>query len=155
MSTNEKKTVGAASIEGMLKHPEAQSPMELAEAMLKDYEDHLVQCVESGLKQFPQSNFYVVVIGKRERLMQNVLRNFFVARQSCPTPQFEQTVYRYDYKEEALEELWVIPDMETCNTYIMNALMVDPSERQLLEYVLRLKDGELDLLCQQLNGELN
>jgi len=53
--------------------------------------------------------FYVCVITKKERLMDNVLRNYFLARSTCPTPQYDQTVYKYHRDSGAIQFLWVLP----------------------------------------------
>jgi hypothetical protein len=54
------------------------------------------------------------------KLLDNVLRNYFIPTRACPTPHFDQTVYRYDHHKEAIEFLWVIPDQETCEIFREN-----------------------------------
>ena len=130
-----------------------QSPIELEREMHTDYEANLMSCIESG-KQMYGKNFYAVVITKRERLMPNVFRNYFFTRTSCPTPDWDQTVYRYDYSCEQIQFLWVIPSKDTCEHMKLNALQVAPEERGLLRFVMDFSDGTLFKLAKQLNQEM-
>lgn len=145
-------TVGKISVELLQKDPETVDPIEQMRVQLSDYEKNLIASVEDGLKKYI-GNFYVVVITKRERLMPNVFRHYFAHRLSCPTPDYDQTVYRYHKEDEHLEYMWTLPDRETCILFKINALQVPPEERELLDYILSFYDGSLLKLAKQLNGE--
>lgn len=145
-------TVGKISSELIQKMPESQDPIELERAMHENYERHIFDCVDRGTKEF-FGDFYVIVITKRERLMNNVIRDYFFPRQSCPTPDWDQVVYRYHRTAEILEFLWVIPSKDTCEHLTINALSVVESERDLLNFVLEFNDGSLLRLAKKLNGE--
>lgn len=82
-----------------------------------------------------------------------VYHNYYLARKSCPTPEYDQTVYQYIYSADALKYLWTIPDKETCLVYRENALFVVEEEKKLLKYILDFFDGSLDRLCRKLNKE--
>lgn len=147
-----RKTVGQLSTELMQKEPETRSPIEQMRESLTDYEKNIYECVDRGKKEFP-NNFFVVVITKKERLMPNVLRNYFTCRLSCPTPNYDQTLYKYDKQLDSVEFIWTIPDRETCHILRDNAVNVVKSERELLKFVLDFNDGTLYKLCKLLNGE--
>ena len=98
-------------------------------------------------------DMYVVVITKKEKLLQNVLRNSFHTRSTCPTPDNDQTVFFWHDKTGDLEYLWTIPDAETCAVFSENALQVVPEERQLLGFVLDFLDGTLLQEARRRNGE--
>lgn len=134
------------------KEPDTRDPIELERAMHTNYVRELETTVHEGFKQYTDS-FYVVVITKKEPLMPNVLRNYFFSRQSCPTPDYDQTVYRYDHQTDTLDFLWVIPSKDTCILFKQNALEIDPQERQLLKFVLDFADGTLFTLAKKLNSE--
>lgn len=119
---------------------------------LSEYERNVVECVLQSRKTI-QNNFYVIVLTKKERLMQNVLRNYFFARRSCPTPDYDQAVYLYDASTEDIRFLWVIPSRDTCIMLKQNALIVAPEERGLLKFVLEFDDGTLMKMSKKLNGE--
>lgn len=128
------------------------NPQEIQREVHKDYIDNLIQCYDAHKNIFP-NDFFIVVITKRERLMENVLRNYFLARQSCPTTDYDQAVYRYNKKDNELEFLWVIPSKDSCEHLRDNALVVAPEERDLLRFVLEFYDGTLNEIVKKLNGE--
>jgi hypothetical protein len=153
MNEQKKETVGALSVEMLQKEPETRDPIELEREIHKDtYEDNVYIAIESGKKQFT-SPFYVVVLTKRERLMENVLRHYFFSRQSCPTPEWDQTVYRYRSEGEQIDFMWTVPDKNTCEMLRSNQVHVAPSEMWLMKLVMDFYDGTLDKQSRLLNGE--
>lgn len=149
----DRPTVGKISNDLLTQESPTRSPFELEQEMHRDYEKHVYDCIDQGKKDYV-GDFFIAVMTKRERLMTNVLRNYFVARQSCPTPNYEQAVYKYHRSEERIEFLWVIPDRETCIIMKEQALEVVPEERDLLQFILEFADGTLMRLAQKLNGEI-
>ena len=147
-----KETVGKIASELLQKKPESQDPIELEREMQKDYLDNLIQCIDEHKKDFA-GDFYVVVITKNEKLMPNVFRSYFFPRNTCPTPDYDQTLYKYKAAFEQLEYIWTIPSKDTCLHLKDNALQVHESERELLKFVLDFADGSLYKLCRKLNNE--
>lgn len=147
------KTVGAHSLELSQQKQEKISLVEQQEAMTEDYWKELCACVNDGYSKYKDS-FYVVVITKREKLLSNVLRNYFLHRQSCPTPQYDESVYRYNRDAGRIEYLWTVPSKDTCIYLAENKLLVHTSEHQLLNFVLDFYAGKLDLLAKKFNGEI-
>jgi len=146
-------TVGKISLELLEKSDDFKhSPTDQMQEQLTDYEKHIDECIARSKKDF-DGDFYIVVITKKERLMQNVIRNFFTGRQSCPTPEWDQTVYRYNRKAGVLEFLWVIPAKDICDLLIANSLDLPKEQRALLKYVFEFSDGTLLRLAKKLNGE--
>jgi len=148
------KTIGAMSRETQMKAPDTHDPIEIERELHKDYEKEFFECLKRGREAFPDTDFYVTVITKKERLMENVLRNYFFPRVSCPTPDYDQTVYHYDKKLDKIELLWVIPSKDTCMMMKEHALEVVDDERELRNYVLDFADGTLMRKSLMLNGEI-
>jgi len=148
-----KKKVGAASVELAAKAPDSTDPIEMQREMTKEYCENVIQCAMHGIKYY-KNPFYVVVITKREKLMHNVLRSYYFHRSTCPTPDYDQAVFRFDPTDQAFSEVWVIPDKQTCEILYQNALEVIPEERQLLNYVLDFASGALFQKALTLNGEV-
>lgn len=146
------KTVGAIALDLMSKPLETNSPIEQMKEQLSDYEREFFVCFNAGRSSY-FGDFYVVVITKKEPLMQNVLRNYFFHRLSCPTPDYDQTLYKCNAKSDNVELLWCIPDRETCHIFKENAVQIVPEERQLLKYVLDFADGTLFKYAKLANGE--
>jgi hypothetical protein len=147
-----RETVGKLSSELIVKPLETTSATEQMQEQLADYDKEMLDCITRSKIDFPD-NFYVVVLTKRERLMQNVLRSLFFARLSCPTPNWDQTVYKYDRKKDEIVFMWVIPSKQTCEQMTANKHLVPIDEYRLLGFILDFNDGTLMKLAKNLNGE--
>lgn len=147
-----RKTAGEHYLELMQKNPEEIDVVEMQQEMQKDWMKNIIECVDTNKKKFP-GDFYVVIETKREVILSNVIRNYFIGRQSCPTPNYDNTVWKYHRDEDRLEFLWVIPSRETCYTYLGQKDKVDPSEYELLKLIQDFADGTLLKKCKELNGE--
>jgi hypothetical protein len=134
------------------KEPYTRSARELEQEMHKDYVANIITCVEKHKSIFPH-DFYIVVITSKEALMKNVIRNRFLARLSCPTPDYDNTVYKYHRKDDRIEFLWVVPSMECAEMLHDNVLEVIDDDKPLLKYVLDFYDGTLARLAIKLNKE--
>jgi hypothetical protein len=147
-----KDTVGKAAVELMAKSPETRSPIELEREMQKEYIDNLIECVNNSKKTY-LGDFFITVLTKNEKLLPNVFRNYFYARSTCPSPNYDQTVFKYNSVDESIEYLWTLPNRETAHYLRKNALQVHPEERQLLDFILQFSDGTLFRLAKKLSGE--
>lgn len=147
-----KKTVGAHAVERQQATPDTRDPIEIQRETEKGYIQSLRNTVTENLKYYA-GDFYVVVLNKNEKLLYNVIRCYFLARSSCPTPDYDQTVFLFKRDTEHIEHIWTVPDRETCLVYIENRDKIVPEEYPLLENILKFRDGYLFKLCKKLNGE--
>jgi hypothetical protein len=149
----ERQTVGSLSTDLQLKQTHAVSVIDQMRENLTDFEKNVHECVETHKSKFP-NDFFVIVITKKERLMENVIRNYFFARLTCPTPDYDQIVYKYDSKNDHIQFIWVIPSRDTCFLLIENWQQVTAVERELLNFIMKFKMGKLMKLAQELNKEI-
>ena len=164
------KTLGSVVLDLSKKTVESTDPIEIQRATEKEYLDELIWSVEHARKRIfcdPErkctdtckdragfeGDFFIETITKKEKLLANTLRNYFSTRASCPTPHYDQTVYRYNSKKEEIEFLWVVPDKETALIFKENVDKIVPNERGLLKCILSYYDGSLFRLAKKLNGE--
>lgn len=147
-----RETVGKLATQLQQKQDIPISPIEIEREAHKEYGKNLLECFDAAKKIY-FDDFYMIVITKKEPLLENVLRNYFFHRATCPTPDYDQAVYRYVKKDDAIEFLWVIPSKDACLYLKNNAALVVPDEHSLLNYVLRFADGTLYAWAKQLNGE--
>ncbi len=145
-------TIGKIATELQTKTPESRDPIELQREMQKDYIHELCEAVVRGKKEWT-TDFFVVVITKNEKLLTNVFRNYFFPRITCPTPDYDQTVFHYNKDTEDIHYLWTIPSRDASFHLKDNALKVVNEEKDLLNFVLQFDDGTLYKLCKKLNGE--
>jgi hypothetical protein len=149
---SKRRTVGQEALEIFQKGTYEASPVALQEEMLREYYQNLIDCALNNRKNY-KGRFFIVVLTKNERLLRNVFRNYFFARRTCPTPDYDQSVFRYDSIDESIDYLWTIPSQDACFHLLSNASEVHKSERELLEFVSKFKRGELFRLAKKLNGE--
>jgi len=151
MEKEERRTIGDIAKELATKEQETRDPIALEREAHKKYEENVIECFSVGKKLY-NGDFYVTVLTKKEKLM-DVMRHYYLHRESCPTPDYDQAVYRYNSEDDELSFLWVIPGKDTCQTFRDNAAIVDKNEWELLKFVLDFYDGTLDVMARKFNGE--
>lgn len=148
------KTVGEVALELQAKDDGKVTPREQATEHLREYKSSLSECVSNSEKKFGlDTNFFIVVITKKEPLLENVLRNYFIGRTTCPSPDYDQAVHHFHAKSGDLELIWVIPSRDTCYFMLDNALTIPHEQKELLSYVIEFKDGTLFKVMKKLNNE--
>lgn len=149
----EKRTAGQISTDLMQRDVHSDiTAGERMQEMLREFERDMASAVHSGQNLYT-GDFFIVVLTKREQLMQNIIRNYFVPRKSCPTPQYDQTVYHYHRADDHLEFLWTLPSPVAIKNLLAHRHELDPSFYQLLQFVLDFLDGTLEKKAQVLNNE--
>jgi len=116
------------------------------------WEAQIETCIKRGLEKY-DGDFYVVVLNKKERLLHNVIRRYFLDRQSCPTPEYDQTVFRFVRSCHSLEYLWTVPDIEACQDLSANKDNLSGELKTLGAMVDQFLDGALDRECERRNRE--
>ena len=149
-----KKTVGEVSVELSQKTPENIPVLEQQEGMQEDYIKNLEEVARKAQKKYgSDKQFFIEVITKREPLMPNVLRNYFIERTTCPTPNYDQSVFRYNPRTEQIMYMWTIPCRDACIHLLENQTVIHKGEEELLKNVLYFNSGSLFKLCKELNKE--
>lgn len=127
----------------------AQPEIEVGEIISEyanDYVEQVRVAVERGVKEY-KTPFYIVVLHKKEMWALNVMRNWFVTRQSKPSaksmwerfPNFMHTVYEYTGAD--LKILWSLPSPQEARVILQNWDLYHP---QLVKWVRDAQNGLLD-----------
>lgn len=125
---------------------------ELSKEMNKDYMSTLVSTALKDKDKY-EGCYYVVVITKVERLITTCIRNLFFTRQSCPTPNCDQTVYKFDPSVEHIELLWVVPSKKLCKRMYKQRFNLSMQRDPLLPFVKFYVEGGLLAKAMELNNE--
>lgn len=115
----EHKTVGQICKELLHNPDHKQGIIDTQREMTKEYLPEVTKCIEAH-KGWIQP-FYVVVILKRERTLINVIRAYYTARQTMPTADYDQTVFKYFPATGDLKYLWTVPDIQSVDKILMDA----------------------------------
>lgn len=143
-----RKKVGEIARDLLMKHDQDINSHELtAEVMKKDYVPNVLECIAAHIKEFNGLPFYIVVGFRGVKVIANAQRIQYWARLTCPKPTNDQAVFYYEPATDFIEEMWSIPDRNSCKYLVDNALMLSPEERPLLKYVLDYMDGTLDRIA--------
>jgi hypothetical protein len=170
---SEKKTFGSQVLELSKDTSGGMIDMrEIIQANAPDHNKSIEECATHARKQSPCTNkcrdicatkpamvgdFYIEVLAKHEVIYDKALPNGGVtiflqcAKQKCPTPFFDQTVYRVT--SDTIEFLWVVPDIDTCIRFYEAQDACPPEAMELMTFILSYLNGNLHRVAQKLNGE--
>lgn len=152
--TPKKETFGEQYLKGIKAESGAAPVKDIRNGMLSEWDQNVLEVVQKSRQIIPSRHFYVCVTTKREFLAKNTIRNYFESKYDCPTPQYEQVVYKINKDSDQPFLMWVIPNKEACIYLKRNSVIVPPTERELLGYVMDFSCGKLDQVAQKENGEV-
>lgn len=103
---------------------------------------------------YKNHDFYIVLLIRKERFG-DTPNTLALARRSCPTPVYKQSVWKYHSLTGSLEFLWCIPDAVLYHHIKRNPqqYLDDKETKQLAQYVILMESGELLDWVKKENGE--
>ena len=154
---DDKKTFGQQVNEHRAqKHEDLDDVIEYRRMMepeiIKNIDDTIANAKDKDL--YKGHDFYVVLLMKTER-MGVVPRTWVLARRSCPTPTYQQHVWKYHHESGTKEFLWGIPD-QILYWHIyhnMSRYLRDQETFALASNVLMMEDGSLEEFVSRENDE--
>jgi hypothetical protein len=125
----------------------------------RSMEPEIIQMINNTIENsktqeiYANKDFYIVLLQTVDRVLRQP-RNIVLARQSCPTPVYKQSVWKY-HKAGTLEYLWSIPDELLYWAIVHNAqtYLQDKECAELAKFVLLMESGELLTWVKKENGE--
>lgn len=138
---------GQAVYDIISKEQAPQTVEETINAFGPDFAAELEKTIENNRHKYT-SPFYVFVLTKKEMWACNLLRNFFIARQTAPKalemiyeyPNYLKTLYWVDSNKGHIEPKWSIPGHPECMSIAKNPHMVDPT---LVQWIKDAYQGKL------------
>lgn len=147
-----KKTVGQWSKELLEKSDDKHTIEDQMREQLSDYDKELYLCFDNNKNKY-KGIFYLVVLTRADKLLKNVLRHQYFTRISCPTPQYDQTVYQCHKDWTEPKFIWTLPNKEYAAYMLKYKEYIHPEEYRLLQYVSDHADGTLLKVVKRLNNE--
>lgn len=155
------KTVGEQALEAQKTdvqsdYIELQKEIHQGTNSKKSYEEEVWEAVDRGRKDNAiKGDFFVVVLFKKERHLQNIVRQYFFYRQSCPTPEYDQTVYLYERNADKLNFMWCVPNNATVMNLCLRHKELPEDQQWLAEMCKAFTSGELEKWAVSLNQKIN
>lgn len=99
-------------------------------------------------------DFYIVLITTIDRVLRQP-KIIPLARKSCPTPVYKQSVWKYKTVADQLEFVWSIPDVILYYHILRNQFkyLNDKETADLAKFVILMESGELLDWVKKENGE--
>jgi hypothetical protein len=174
MSKNKRKTAGQqmAEIKDRNQHETIEDILDSVQeyAETEEYPNALEWAALHGKKEVPcikacegicdvrekfEGDFYIINLHKAEKI--GALRCFFFPKKSCPTPTYNQIVYKYDHQSNQMPMLWCIPDKNTVKmmyeAFIHDKSSIPQEMYRLANHCIKFISGEYDSLAARENNE--
>lgn len=106
---------------------------EILDSYALDYVRELEDTIEKNEHRYT-GTFHVFVLSNKEMWATNVVRNWFIARQTAPDalemvcqyPNHVKILYSVDKKTNEVKLLWTIPGVQDCVSILNNPNIYDP-----------------------------
>jgi hypothetical protein len=104
--------------------------------------------------QYTNKDFYIVLITTVDRVLRSP-KIIPLARLSCPTPVYKQSVWKFKHTSGELEFLWSIPDALLYHHILRNQtqFLLDKECAELAKFVILMESGSLLRWVKTENGE--
>lgn len=134
------KRVGQASIDILSKPHAEQTVGETLDAFGPDYARQIEECIDQHAHKYTNP-WYLFVLTKKEYLLENVVRNWFIPRQTAPHAfdmmeqysNFTKTLYIVDSEKGKIKLCWSLPGFTDCITVAAHPELYSPELVQWIE----------------------
>lgn len=122
------KRVGQAVADILSKDQPTYSAEDIIEGYKEKFEKSFHEAVEGGIKQGLKYPFYIYVMQHKEFWADNVVRNWFIPRQTPPHaldmiekyPHHNKILYMVNPESNQIKICWNIPGYEDCKSILKN-----------------------------------
>lgn len=140
--------VGQAVTDILSKKQDSITTGEIIESYGDEFRKELENTIEANSDKL-DSPFYILVFTHKEHWANNVVRNWFIARQTPPFashvveqyPNRMKTLYMIDAKKGNIKICWSLPGVGDMISIMKSPLTFDP---QLVKWITDFRDGHLD-----------
>ena len=140
--------VGQAAMDILSKDQPTYTAGEILDEYGPKYAEEIEKAINEGSRHF-KSPFYVFVLTKKEMWATNVIRNYFVARQTPPYasemmeqyPNHTKTLYLIDADRGNFKLVWSLPGFEDCKVVARHK---DMYPEELVQWIDDCFNGRLN-----------
>jgi len=140
--------VGQAVIDIMSNDQPDYTVEEILEGIAPEFTKEMEKTINENVGKF-RSPFYVLVLTKKEAFADNVLHNWFIARQTAPFasktmfeyPIHTKTLYIVNVERGDVKVCWSLPGIADCQAIAKNPANIS---QELVDWILNCFDGKLD-----------
>lgn len=136
-----KNTVGEEALKRLENVDTKQGIIDTQREADKEYFPQIEECIKNH--KHLDSSYYIVVHHKKEKLLENVIRRYFIARETMPTPQWDQTLWSYNPKTTELKFIWTLPDENTAKWMASNPSELSENHRELVVFIMEFLNKTL------------
>lgn len=140
------KRVGQAVIDLSSRPQAIQTVGDTLDAFGADYAKQMEECIEQNKGKY-KDPFYIFVLTKKEFWATNLVRNWFIARQTAPHAfksmeeysGYTKTLYIVDGSKGNIKTIWSLPSFQDCISIARQPLSYDPELVKWVEECFSLK----------------
>jgi hypothetical protein len=142
------KRVGQAVADILAKDQPIYTAGEIIDAYGPKFAKDFEECMNDASKRY-DSPFYIFVLTNKEMWAENVVRNWFIPRQTPPFaldmltqyPNYNKSLYIVDTRKGAVKICWSIPGFEDCKTVLSNPNLYSP---ELVQWIKDCMEAKLE-----------
>lgn len=142
------KRVGQAVTDILSKDQPTYTAGEILDEFAPKFAEEFAKCVEENRHKFDHP-FYVFVLSGKEMWAVNMVRNWFIARNTPPYaidmmvqyPNRTKTLYLVDGRTGAHKILWSLPSLDECKVVLRNK---DLYSSELVNWIIQCFEGKLE-----------
>ncbi len=140
--------VGQAALDILSKDNAEQSVEQTLDEYAPEYAKSIEECIETHRGKL-KDPFYILVLTNKTPYIENVLRNYFIARQTPPYAfqlmeeysNHTKTLYLVDSRKGQIKLLWSLPGFHDCVTVSKNPEIYSP---ELVKWIIDCFSNKLD-----------
>lgn len=142
------KRVGQAVVDILSKEQPVYTAGEILDAYGPQYASEIEKAINEGLKKYTFP-FYVFVLTKKEHWATNLVRNFFIPRQTSPLgmemmqayPNYTKTLYKVTSDIGGVKLIWSLPGFNECESIARHP---EIHNEELVRWIKDCFTGEMD-----------
>jgi len=142
------KRVGQASIDLLSKDQPTYTAGDILDSFGDDFLREMETTISRGAERY-QDPFYILVLTKKEAWATNIVRNYFIDRQTPPHARdllaeyknHTKTLYLVNGRKGQIKLLWSLPGWDDCKSVARHPESHAP---ELVQWIQQALEGKLD-----------